>query len=55
MPDLYFAHVSIAGLLRASVLSESVSRVLLEIVNWASLGNSVTTLKNQGAHNALVK
>ena len=53
--DLYFALASVAGLWRASVLSESMSGVLLETVNWARLGNCITTLKTQGAHNALVK
>ena len=52
--DLYFALASVAGLWRASVLSESMSGVLLEM-NWARLGNCITTLKTQGAHNALVK
>lgn len=53
--DLYCVHGSSAGQLRASVLSESMDGVLLEIVNWARSGNSLTTLKVQGAHNALVK
>lgn len=53
--DLYFALASVAGLWRASVLSESMSGVLLETVNWARLGNCITTLKTQGVHNALVK